>query len=369
MNVDAKTQALLDQFGFEKAVFDSLIKRLATNESDDAHNVINAAIDVPAVDDVHPLPARGSSEWNALRDLGMQAIARGEVGAVVLAGGMATRFGGVVKAAVDALPGRSFLDLKLRQIECVAAECRGTVPTYLMSSFATDAELRRLATTHSDPRVPVQVFPQAISMRVTPNGELFREANGDISPYAPGHGDLVWALRRAGILASFQRAGGKVLVMSNVDNLAATLEPAVVGAHLARGQAITVEVTEKEPGEKGGAPARVGGVPQIVEAFRFPKGFDQDSIPVFNTNTLLFNARDIDRDFALTWFTVRKKVDGRDAIQFERLVGELTAFLPTTFLRVPRYGVEGRFQPAKDPDELKKRQADIEHVMKACGVL
>lgn len=369
MQLDAKTQALLDQFGFEKHVFDELVGGLARGKSDDANNILRERVEVPAPSDVHPLPARDSAEWKTLHARGTEAIQRGEVGTVVLAGGMATRFGGVVKAAVDALPGRSFLDLKLAQIERVAHACGGTVPTFLMSSFATDAELRRLTARHTDARVPVTVFAQAISVRVTPTGEPFREANGEISPYAPGHGDLVWALRRAGILASFLAGGGKVLVMSNVDNLAATLEPAVIGAHLVRGQAITVEVTEKEPGEKGGAPARVGGVPQIVEAFRFPKDFNQDSIPVFNTNTLLFNAKDIDRDFTLTWFTVRKKVDGRDAIQFERLVGELTAFLPTTFLRVPRYGVEGRFQPAKDPDELAKRQPDIERVMKACGVL
>src|SRR6185437_6978046 len=96
------------------------------------------------------------------------------------------------------------------------------------------------------------------------------------------------ALRGSGVLARFRAAGGRVLYMSNVDNVAATLDPAVIGAHLASGAAITAEVVRKEPGDRGGAPARVDGTPQIVEAFRFPKGFDQDRLALFNTNTFAF---------------------------------------------------------------------------------
>jgi len=47
---------------------------------------------------------------------------------------------------------------------------------------------------------------------------------------------------------------------------------------------VTAEVVRKLPGDRGGAPARVDGSLQIVEAFRFPEGFDQDRIDVFNTN-------------------------------------------------------------------------------------
>jgi UTP--glucose-1-phosphate uridylyltransferase len=220
----------------------------------------------------------------------------------------------------------------------------------------------------------VRTFVQSVMLRLTPGGEVFREDDGRASPYAPGHGDLVDALRRSGVLAEFRAAGGRTLVMSNVDNLGATLDAAIVGAHLraregARPSAITAEVTSKEPGEKGGAPARVDGKPQIVEAFRFPEGFDQDAIPVFNTNTLMIDAAAIDRDFDLTWFVVEKKVDGRPCLQLERLVGELTAFLPCAFVAVPRYGVDGRFQPAKDPEELARRRPDLEAILRARGVL
>jgi UTP--glucose-1-phosphate uridylyltransferase len=239
----------------------------------------------------------------------------------------------------------------------------------LMTSFATHEDVVRLAAKGSTEQVPVEAFPQPISLRLQPNGELFRDREGALSPYAPGHGDLPDALHRAGILERFVASGGELLFMSNVDNLTATLDPAIIGAHLAGGKPVTAEMAPKVPGDKGGAPARVDGVPQIVEAFRFPDDFDQDSIPVFNTNTLVFDARALARDFTLTWFAVNKTVEGLPAVQLERLVGELTAFLPSTFVRVEREGPDARFQPAKDPEELVRRQPEIRAALVARGVL
>jgi UTP--glucose-1-phosphate uridylyltransferase len=92
-------------------------------------------------------------------------------------------------------------------------------------------------------------------------------------------------------------------------------------------------------------------------------------VPQFNTNTFVFDALALDRDFDLQWFMVKKKVDGREAIQFERLVGQLSAFLPCVCLEVPRSGLNGRFQPAKDPEELARRQPEIEQIMHARGVI
>ena len=208
-----------------------------------------------------------------------------------------------------------------------------------------------------------------MSVRLRPDGEVFESQSGKPSLYAPGHGDLPFALKRAELLHRFREQGGKVLFMSNVDNLTATLDEAVIGAHLDSGKAITVEVAPKEPGDKGGAPARVDGHTQIVESFRFPEDFDQDRIDVFNTNTLVFNADALEQPFDLTWFAVTKQVEGRDAIQFERLVGELTAFVDTQFLRIEREGPDGRFHPVKDPEELDRRREAIRNILVDRGAL
>ena len=342
---------------------------MLAGELGDAQNRIKGKVEPPDEGDLQALPPLGGDVRRALTDRGEEAMRRGEVGAVILAGGMATRFGGVVKAAVEVLDGQSFLELKLRDIAAVAERADATIPVYLMTSFATDDEIRRMAEPLSTARCPITTFPQFISLRVSPDGELFRDGEGKLSAHAPGHGDLTFALRRSGILKRFREAGGRVLMMSNVDNLTATLDPAVIGAHLESGAALTAEMAPKEPGDKGGAPARVDGKAQIVEAFRFPEDFDQESIPVFNTNTFVLDAEAIDADFPLTWFAVKKTVDGKPAVQFERLVGELTAFLDPAFLRVERHGPDARFQPIKTPDDMDKVRPDIVLALKARGSL
>jgi UTP--glucose-1-phosphate uridylyltransferase len=369
ISFDAETAATLERFGFDRETFEQLRSRLRTKGRGPEQNIITGELSVPQAGDVAGLPARGTPERAALEERGWKSIEAGEVGVVMLAGGMATRFGGVVKAAAEVVDGRSFLDVKLADVAVAAARGKASVPVYLMASFATADAVRKLGEARRTPQVPVETFTQFVSVRLTPDAELFKEKDGRPSLYAPGHGDLTPALRASRVLQRFRAAGGKLLMVSNVDNVAATLDPAVIGAHLASGKALTAEVAPKAPGDKGGAPARVDGVLQIVESFRFPLDFDQDSIPVFNTNTFVVDAAAIDRAFDLTWFAVTKKIDGREGIQFERLMGQLTAFLPSNFLRVERDGLDGRFQPAKDPEELASRRDEIRKILASRGIL
>ncbi|MCC6334668.1 MAG: UTP--glucose-1-phosphate uridylyltransferase [Myxococcales bacterium] len=359
-DLDAETRRSLALYGFEERALQAFVARLAAAPS----NAVRGTLTPPSPEDVKPLPALGTKERQALREKGAAAIKRGEVASVILAGGMATRFGGVVKAVVPVLGDRSFLQLKHDDLARLSGD-GVAIPTWVMSSFATHERIEAHVKEKGLSRPPVTVFPQLVSLRLTPEGGLFREADGSLSAYATGHGDLTFALRKSGLLGKFRAAGGKLVVMSNVDNLGATLDPAIIGFHLEHGAQITAEVVRKEKGDKGGAPARLDGVPQIIEGFRFPKDFDQDSIPVFNTNTFVLDAAAIDRDFELPFYRVEKSVEGKTAIQFERLVGELTAFLPSRFVEVQREGPDGRFLPAKDPEELARRLRMIELVLQS----
>jgi len=367
--IDPETASLLERFGFDTSTFERLRAELREGGLDAERNQIPGRVEVPQAGDVAVLPEVGTQAHAQLVEKGKAALKDGAVGAVVLAGGMATRFGGAIKALVPAAADQSFLQLKIADAVAAAAQSGGRVPLFLMSSFATDAGIREAVASASTEAVSIEVFPQLISLRVRPDGELFKDSAGALSPNAPGHGDLTFALHASGILARFRESGGKLLVMSNVDNLAATLDPAVIGAHLEAGVAMTAEVVRKFPGDAGGAPARVDGRLELVESFRFPPDFDQDSIPVFNTNTFVLDAAAIDRDFDLSWFFVQKKVDGAAVVQFEHLVGQLTAFLETQVLEVPREGTDSRFIPVKTPQDLETARAHIEAALSSRGVL
>jgi UTP--glucose-1-phosphate uridylyltransferase len=109
---------------------------------------------------------------------------------------------------------------------------------------------------------------------------------------------------------------------------------------------------------------------QVLEEFRLPKDFDAAAVRVFNTNTFLVRAEPLLRkDVQYSWFLVEKKADGKVAIQFERLLQELTSAMDAAYVRVPRDGSASRFLPVKDYDELAKRAGDIRAVAVARDML
>jgi UTP--glucose-1-phosphate uridylyltransferase len=365
IDVDLETSALLERFGFDEPLFESLRARVSAGELSPESNVVRGSLEPPAESDLTSLPVAGEPGYDQVHAAGLDALRRGEVAQVVLAGGMATRFGGVVKAVLAAVDGKSFLEAKLEQTAALEQALGSTVPIALMTSFATDEAIR----VHVDERDlgdPL-VFNQFVSLRLEPSGELFRDDERRVSPYAPGHGDLFPALRRSGTLGSLRALGVRVVTISNVDNLGARVDPLVVGAHLAAGRPLTCEVARKE-GDMGGAPVRVDGKLQLLEGPRFPETFDQESVPVFNTNTALVDVDALDEEYDLTWLYVRKEVDGRGTVQLERLYHEISAFVPTQYLVVPRRGPRGRFSPIKTPADLERAQDDLRELVSASPI-
>ena len=362
MDVDRETAAVLERFGFDEALFESLRARVASGELSPESNLIRGTIEPPGDADLTKLPAPGDTRYGDVRQTGLDALRRGEVAQVVLAGGMATRFGGVVKAVLSAVDGRSFLEAKLDQTAALEREVGVDVPVALMTSFATDAAVREHVVERGlgDPFV----FNQFVSLRLDAEGDLFVDSDGHASLYAPGHGDLFEALQRSGTLAGLRERGVRVVTVSNVDNLGARVDPVVVGAHLVAGRPLTCEVARKE-GDMGGAPARVDGKVQLVEGPRFPPSFDQDLVPVFNTNTTVIDLEVLDGDYDLSWLYVLKEVDGRRAVQLERLYHEVSAFVPAQYLEVPRRGPRGRFLPIKTPADLEHAQDDLRELVSA----
>ncbi len=365
---------LLHRYSFDAERFEALRDRWRAAGGDPrVLNQLHGEPTPPVPSDIRTLPCRGSQEAETSRRRALQAISAGEVAVIVLAGGMATRFGGAVKALVEVLPGQTFLDVKRADAERAATEAGGHVPFLLMTSFATEKPIAAhlLASESRWPRSPAATFPQFLSLRLDESGALFRFEDGRPSPYATGHGDLPFALRA-------RRSPGALpdsveyLFVSNVDNLGATCDPLVLGAHLQAldtGAEVSVEVVSKEPGDQGGVPLWLDGVLQVVESFRLPPAFDSERVRVFNTNTFLFRRRSLERlpESALDWFAVPKRVGARTAVQFERLLGQSTATLRAHFLHVPREGGHTRFLPIKTRAELSLRRNRISRMWSECA--
>ena len=348
--LDPETRSILERYSFDADEFARLQQQLADGTISPESNVVRGSIEPLPDDELIPLD-------DSAREAGLEALARGEVAVAVLNGGMATRFGGVVKGIVEAVDGRSFLEWKLLDA------ARAGAPAVVMNSFATDAATREFVAGLDVPEP--SFFTQSVSLRLNRDGSLFIDDDGTAAPYSPGHGDFVRSLSRSGTLAALKGRGIRLLLLSNVDNLGARVDPAVIGAHLARGRPMTSEVTRKKPGDAGGAPVLVDGRPMVVEGLRFPPDLDQDRFPVFNTNTFVFELDALGGEYDLTWLYVEKTVSGRPAVQLEQLVNELSRFLPTTYLDVQRDGPRGRFFPVKTPADLEAARGPLRELLHA----
>jgi UTP--glucose-1-phosphate uridylyltransferase len=398
----------LEAYACDAAAFDGLRAALTQGVFGPEHGRL-AAPPGPLVRPPVELAALDPAARARLTAAGEAALAAGRIGAVILNGGMATRFGGGAKGVVPVVrdvPSASFLAVKLADLARRGHAAGRPIPLALMQSFATaDATAAHLAAIGwaGLAEADVRCFDQSLLPRVLPDGTpllALPEAGAvdDERLYcAPGHGDVLERVRQSGVLAWLRGRGVEHVLLSNVDNLGATPDPLLVGLHLAHAEAglgVTVEVVARAPGDAGGgvgaipraaaiagggpdraAPAVGAAVDVIVEGFRLPPGTDLGAMPYFNTNTLWLSCDVLARTVPLTWFAVRKAIawpttHGRgptlDVIQFERLVGQVTESERTGYVVVPR---PARFLPIKTRDELEAHAEPLAEMARAAGLL
>ena len=305
------------------------------------------------------------------------ADALAAVAVVKLNGGLATTMGlRQPKSLVEARDGHTFLDIIAGQTRALRERTGARLPLLLMDSAATDAQTRQALADH--PEIDAATFMQSMEPKLDAAdlAPVSWPADPALEWSPPGHGDVYGALRRSGALATLLEQGFQYAMISNSDNLGATVDPRIARLLVDERipflmEAVIGTVSER----KGGHIARRRADGQLVlrETAQTPPG-DEESFRdykrwrYYNTNNLWVDLRvladELERRqgvLELPLIVNRKTVDPRDpssppVVQLESAMGAAIASFPgARVLCVPRT----RFAPVKTTDDLLVLRSDV----------
>lgn len=286
---------------------------------------------------------------------------------VKLNGGLGTSMGcSGPKSVIVVRNDLTFLDLSVQQIEYLNKTYDTDVPLLLMNSFYTDDETEKIRKKYGGFRVDIQTFNQSCFPRFNKESLLpiAKDLHVDKNPeawYPPGHGDFYQAFYNSGLLEKLINQGKKYVFLSNIDNLGATVDLAILKEIIAQSSEFIMEVTDKTRADiKGGTLINYEGHLRLLEVAQVPKDHLEEfksvkKFNVFNTNNLWISLESIknaveERTLDMEVIVNPKTLDnGINVIQLETAVGAaMKCFTKCKGINVPR----SRFLPVKRTSDL-----------------
>eukprot|EP00879_Flechtneria_rotunda_P014409 GHRR01015056.1.p1 GENE.GHRR01015056.1~~GHRR01015056.1.p1 ORF type:complete len:409 (+),score=142.06 GHRR01015056.1:496-1722(+) len=223
-----------------------------------------ASADIPnsqPAQDVITLQNADDAQKANWRQLGLQLIAQGKVGVLLLAGGQGTRLGSTLpKGCYDVgLPShKSLFQLqaeRLLAVQRIAAAAAGKaaaevqLPWFIMTSPFTHQDTLDHFESHKyfgvDPQ-QITFFQQGFLPCITPQGKIILETASKVAKAPDGNGGLYRALQTSGTLDKMQALGLEALDVYCVDNiLARVADPEYLGCCYSRGGQLGAKVVAK----------------------------------------------------------------------------------------------------------------------------
>lgn len=209
------------------------------------------------------------------KEVGLEAIRAGKVGAILLAGGQGTRLG-FDKAKGMFNIGETkelyIFEQLVRNLQKVTEEAGCFVPLYVMTSEKNDAQTREFFAEHDFfgyDKNYVKFFVQAMAPACDFDGNFLIEAEDSLAMSPNGNGGWFESLMRAGLDADIKEKGVEWLNVFAVDNVLQQIaDPVFVGATILSQCVSGAKVVRKaDPHERVGALCLEDGRPSIIEYY------------------------------------------------------------------------------------------------------
>ncbi len=211
--------------------------------------------------------------------IGVEAIQKGKVAAVLLAGGMGTRLGvDGPKGAYDIGITKPLyvFEQQMRNLAKVNEQCGVKVPLYIMTSDKNHAQTVEFWRAHGCfgyAEEEVKFFQQDMAPAVDYNGKIYLEKKDTIALSPNGNGGWFSSLARAGLVDDLKKKGVEWLNIYAVDNVLQRIaDPIFVGATIASNVHCGAKVVCKaNPEEKVGVLCMEDGTPSVIEYYELTK--------------------------------------------------------------------------------------------------
>lgn len=237
---------------------------------------IGRAVDPPAFR-LDPKNNRFSPD--RARKRGAEALANGEVGVILVAGGQGTRLGfdhpkGMFP--IGPVSENSLFQIHVEKILAAGRRYGKPIPLCLMTSPATDEETRRFFDGHDRFGLredELRVFQQGTMPAVDAKTGKVLLAQPDRVALSPdGHGGMLRALESSGTLDDLEARRIKSLFYLQVDNpLVDVCSPEFIGYHLLSESELTSQVVAKRtPWDRVGNVIQIDGRLWVVEYSDLP---------------------------------------------------------------------------------------------------
>jgi UDP-N-acetylglucosamine/UDP-N-acetylgalactosamine diphosphorylase len=231
----------------------------------------------PEVASIEGASAEDKAAWS---NVCVEALSRGEVGVILLAGGQGTRLGFDRPKGeyILGLPSRKTLfqlqAQRIQRLQEMASKATGVenvrIPWYIMTSPMTDTDTRehfQEVNNYGIAEEDIVFFQQGTLPCLTMEGKVMLETGSSVAKAPDGNGGIYMGLHTSGAMGNMEARGVKFIFVYAVDNAASRVaDPLFVGYCIQQGADVGVKTTPKANAlEKIGVLCMKGDSPAVVE--------------------------------------------------------------------------------------------------------